>query len=168
MRQPPKSAIHTANRRWMIYSTMFLVSAIASAQSTPQITIRIFDSRTGLPITGSEFMLSFDNLPDSKIAGLDPYWKEGGERHGILDIPFEPSGVSMAVRSSYGPANWGYVNCDAVKDRGPYPIHWYEVAEILKSGISAPNHCTKRQIKAAPGEFVFYVRPMTLREKMHD
>jgi hypothetical protein len=128
----------------------------------------MLDSKTGEPITGSEYAISFNNLPDSKIAGVDPYWKEGGERNGILDIPFDPSGVSIAVRSSYGPGNWSYVNCDSVKDRGPYSVHWYGIAEILKTGVAAPNGCSKRQAAAKPGEFIFFVRPLTFSEKMRE
>jgi hypothetical protein len=128
----------------------------------------MLDSRTGEPITSSEFAISFDNLPLSKTAGVDPYWKEGGERHGILDIPFDPSGVSIAVRSSYGPGQWSYVNCDSVKNRGPNRVHWYGVAQILNSGITAPNACSKRQAVARPGELVFFVRPMTFWEKMRE
>jgi hypothetical protein len=127
----------------------------------------MLDSKTGQPITGSEYVISFNNLPDSKIAGVDPYWMEGGQRHGILDIPFDPSGVSIAVRSTYGP-NWDYVNCDSAKDRGPYRVHWYGVPEILKSGIAAPNNCSKRHTVAKPGEFVFFVRPLSFWEKMRE
>ena len=146
-----------------------LVGCVASsAQTSRTITIRMLDSKTGEPITSSEFQLSFQALPDlSKIPGLDPYWKEGGERHGILEIPFEPGAASIAVHSRYGPANWSYVNCDCVKDR-PYREHWYIIADILKSGIVASNRCNGRNAIAKPGDFVFFVRPMTFRKKMRE
>jgi hypothetical protein len=148
---------------------VFVMCVTSSAQTDRRITIRMLDSKTGEPITGSEFQISLHGLPDlSKISGLDPYWMEGGERHGILEIPFEPGAVSVAVHSSYGPGNWSYVNCDCVKERGPYREHWYLIADILKSGIVAPNHCNRRKGIAKPGDFVLFVRPITFWEKMRE
>ena len=139
-----------------------------SGQSDRKIVFRMLDSRTGQPITGSEYEIFFDKLPDlSKVNGLDPYWKEGGRRNGILDIPFEPGAASIAVHSSYGPANWSYVNCDSVKISSPHRVPWYPINQILQSGIAAPNGCNSRKAAAKPGEFVFFVRPMTFWEKMH-
>jgi hypothetical protein len=148
---------------------MVLLCGTLSAQTNRTITIRMLDSKTGQQITTSEFQISFRALPDlSKISDLGPYWKEGGERHGILDIPFEPGTTSIAVHSSYGVANWSYVNCDCVKDRGAYQEHWYSISEILTSGLAAPNRCSKRKVIAKPGEFVFFVRPMTFWEKIRE
>lgn len=114
----------------------------SSAQSDRFITIRMLDSKTGEPITSQEFRILFQALPDpSKISGLDSYWMEGGERHGILRIPFEPGAATIAVHSSYGLANWSHINCDFVKDRRE---HWYLITDILNSGIVTPNHCTGR------------------------
>jgi hypothetical protein len=129
----------------------------------------MLDSKTGEAITSSEFQISFRGLPDlSKITGLDPYWMEGGERHGILEIPFDPVATSFAVHSSYFPGHWSYVNCDCVKDRRPYPEHWYSIVDILKSGVVAPNRCTRRTAVAMPGEFVFFVREQSFWERMRE
>jgi len=151
------------------FQFLLIPTTLVHGQTNRTITIRMFDSKTGAPITNSEFRISFQALPDlSKIPGLDPYWMEGGERHGNLAIPLEPTATSIAVHSSYGPANWNYVNCDCVKDRRPYSEHWYLIADILKSGIVAPNRCNKRKAIAKPGEFVFFVRRMTFWEKSHE
>jgi hypothetical protein len=114
-----------------------MVSGTLSGQSDRRIIFRMLDSRTGHLITGSEYVISFDQLPDlSKINGLDPYWEEGGRKNGILDIPFEPGAASIVVHSSYGPANWGYVNCDSVKTPALHRVPAYPINQILQSGIA--------------------------------
>lgn len=161
-----KFTFPAVSRQLMLLLGIFVMCGTLSGQSDRRIIIRMLDSKTGQSITGSEFVISFDKLPDlSKVSRLDPYWKEGGERNGILDMPFEPGAASIAVRSSYGPANWSYVNCDSVKDHAP---HWYPIGQILQSGIAVPNWCNKRKATAKPGEFLFFVRPMTFWEKMRE
>jgi len=47
-------------------------------------------------------------------------------------------------------------------------------ATILSSGVVAPNNCVgkkvpeKLQVIAKPGEFVFFVRPLSSREKLQE
>jgi hypothetical protein len=171
MTTQPQHWIKEIASRLSILCCVILLCGTLFAQPDRTITIRMLDNKTGQQITTSEFQISFQTLPDlSKIPGLDHYWMEGGERHGILTIPFEPGTVSIAVHSSYriGFANWSYVNCDCVRDRGPYQEHWYSISEILASGIAAPNRCNKRKVIAKPGEFIFFVRPMTFWEKMRE
>lgn len=165
--------LHVASRfrtftiRLSLVIGVLLVSITMSGQSDKKIIFRMLDSRTGQPITGAEYVISFEKLPDlSKISGLDPYWKEGGQKNGILDIPFEADDASIVVHSNYGPANWGYVNCDSVKTPALHRAPWYPIKQILQSGIAAPNDCNSRKAVAKPGEFVFFVRPMTFWEKM--
>jgi hypothetical protein len=40
------------------------------------------------------------------------------------------------------------------------------VPDILKSGVVAPNDCSKRTAQAKPGEFVVFVRRINWREQM--
>jgi hypothetical protein len=42
----------------------------------------------------------------------------------------------------------------------------YSIKKILESGISAGNTCGKARAKAAPGELILFMRPMTFWEKM--
>ena len=42
----------------------------------------------------------------------------------------------------------------------------YRIQKILESGVAAGNRCGQFRVKAKPGELVFFVRPLTLLEKM--
>lgn len=42
----------------------------------------------------------------------------------------------------------------------------YRFQEILESGVAAGNRCGHFLVEPKPGELGFYVRPLTLREKM--
>jgi hypothetical protein len=42
----------------------------------------------------------------------------------------------------------------------------YSIKKILESGVVAGNRCRQFRADAKPGELVFFVRPLTLREKM--
>lgn len=61
-----------------------------------------------------------------------------------------------------------YVNCDSSKEKTPI-AHWYAIANILTSGVVAPDNCGKLKLKtkvtAQPGEFVFFVRKESMTEK---
>jgi hypothetical protein len=72
-----------------------------------------------------------------------------------------------------------YVNCDANKDVGTSAHaagldHWYKISGILTSGVVAPNACVgkkvpdKLQVVAQPGEFVFFVRKLNVKEQFQD
>ena len=83
---------------------------------------------------------------------------------GLLRLPTGADQISV-----YAPdGTWAYVNCDGAKDKQPWPDHWYDVSQILASGIAAPNRCNHRRETAKPGEFIFFVRPMSVWEKMRE
>lgn len=42
----------------------------------------------------------------------------------------------------------------------------YRIKKILESGVAAGNRCGRFRAEAKPGELIFFVRPLTLREKM--
>jgi hypothetical protein len=132
------------------------------AQTDHTITIRMLDSKTGRPITTSEFQVWIDHASGTNRR----YVRPDSEGVGQMTLPHTVSVIS--VHAQYGKAMWGYVNCDSVKDRGPYLDHWYMISDILTSGIVAPNRCSKQKAVGKPGEFIFFVRPMTFWEKMRE
>jgi hypothetical protein len=94
---------------------------------------------------------------------------------GNLTLPADAEVVS--IHATYESATLIYANCDADKDRGSAehaasPDRWYPIAAILATGTVAPNNCIgkkvpdKLQVIAKPGEFVFFVRPLSSREKL--
>jgi hypothetical protein len=57
-----------------------------------------------------------------------------------------------------------YINCDAAKETDKERDIWYPIADILQSGVVAPNECSLTHYTAKPGEFIFFVRKRTWRE----
>jgi hypothetical protein len=140
-----------------------VLSGFLSAQTKKTITIRILDSKTGNPITISEFQIFIKN----PIRGTNEYIRSNRDGVRELDIKDETDVIRI-----YAPnPPWAYVSCDCVKDNpvvdSIYYSHWYSIAEILKAGIVAPNRCHRKKAVAKPGEIVFFVRPLTFLEKFH-
>jgi adhesin HecA-like repeat protein len=148
----------------------FCLSICAQKETT--ITVRMLDNRTGLLIASSNYLVRIDHRQEEH--GNWIVKNEDGS--GNLTLPADAEVVSL--HATYESAMLIYANCDADKDRGsaehaPSQDRWYSVATILSSGIVAPNSCIgkkvpeKLQVIAKPGEFVFFVRPLTAREKLH-
>lgn len=138
------------------------------AQTDRIVTLRMLDSKTGQPITTSEIEVRMRvPVTSNPTNGVLPvYVRPDKDGVGVATLPITASDIR--VYASYGAANWSYVNCDSVQDRGSNREHWYSISEILRTGSAAPNFCSKRKIAVKPGEFVFFVRPMTFSEKMHE
>jgi hypothetical protein len=143
------------------------------AQTEKTVTVRMLDSRTGLLIASSNYLVRINHLQEDH--GNWIVKNEDGS--GNLTLPADAELVS--VHATYESAMLIYANCDADKDRGsaehaPSQDRWYPVATILSSGIVAPNSCIgkkvpeKLQVIAKPGEFVFFVRPLNPREKFQE
>jgi hypothetical protein len=147
---------------------MIALCTVSRAQTSRSITIQMLDSKTGQPIVTSEFQAwTGESSITAHTGGISPrYVKPGSDGFGELMLPLGPSVIT--IHAQYGKAGWGYVNCDRLKDRGPFREHWYSISEIMSSGIAAPNYCSKRQAAAKPGQFIFFVREMTSWEKMHE
>jgi hypothetical protein len=145
-----------------------MLCATLCAQTDRTITVRMLDSKTGLPITTSEVEVRVRvPVTSNQTKGIPPvYVRPDKDGVGVATFPITASDIR--VYASYGAANWSYVNCDSIPDRGSIREHWYSVSEILTTGIAAPNFCSKRTLAVKPGEFVFFVRPMTFWEKMHE
>jgi len=140
------------------------------AQAGKTITVRMIDTRTGILIASSNFLVRINHQQEEH-----GNWVEKNEDGtGNLTLPANAEVVS--IHATYESATLIYANCDADKDHGsadhaPSPDHWYPIADILSKGVVAPNGCIgkkvpeKLQVVAKPGEFVFFVRPLNSRER---
>jgi hypothetical protein len=170
MRVRTRSQINEIPRSLLFWFWMLAMCGALYAQTERTITIRMLDSKTGQPITTSEFQVwTGTSLTSAQTSGVPPHWiKPDKDGAGEMALPPSASVITVTVHAQYGAAGWGYVNCDRLKDRGPFREHWYSISEILASGVTAPNYCGKLKAVAKPGEFIFFVRPMTFLEKIHE
>lgn len=146
-------------------------SLLAQAQKT--ITLRMIDGKSGKLIATSDFLVRIDHQETVHANWVT--MNEDGT--GKLVLPGDAS--LLSIHASYDSSTSLYVNCDTNKEykashQGTVPDLWYSLSEILAKGIVAPNDCIgnkvpdKLQFFAKPGEFVFFVRPMTSREQFRD
>jgi hypothetical protein len=143
------------------------------AQAPQAITVRMLDSKTGVLISTTNFLVRVDH-------GKEPHgdWIQKNEDGtGSLTLPAGTQVIS--IHATYDSATQTYSNCDVDKDRASADHaakteRWYAVEAILTSGVVAPNDCAGKkvperlQVVAKPGEFVFFVRPESSMEKMRD
>ena len=140
------------------------------AQDQKTITIRMIDSRTGLLIPSSYFLVRVDH---QQLEHGD-WVKKNEDGTGALTLPADAN--LLSVHATYDTSSYVYANCDADKDRGsaehaPSPDRWYSIEKILSEGVVAPNNCIgkkvpdKLQVFAKPGEFVFFVRKQNAKEQ---
>lgn len=139
-------------------------------QPATTITIRVMDSKTGLPVkqgdlhftlwATKEYPETISYSPDRMLWGV-----QTGVGLGEVTIPGGLNYIRAWV--SFGSTNWGMVSCDVTKGN-PHPMPIYSVAQILETGILAPNLCSQRTTSAKPGEFVLFVRKMTFWEGMRN
>jgi len=170
---PAESVRRVARRLFVLALCLAALAPAARAQSDKTITIRMLDSKTGLLIATSNYLVRINHQEE-----VHGNWvKQGEDGAGRLTLPANAEVIS--VHATYDSAMLIYVNCDADKDHGSAdhaaaPDHWYPVADILTSGVVAPNGCVGKkvperlQVIAKPGEFVFFVRPLSSREQFLD
>ena len=131
------------------------------AQTEKTITVRMLDSRTGMLIASSNYLVRINH---QQTAHGD-WIVKNEDGSGNLTLPADAEVVS--IHATYESATLIYANCDA-----DTPDRWYPIAAILATGTVAPNNCIgkkvpdKLQVIAKPGEFVFFVRPLSSREKL--
>jgi hypothetical protein len=150
------------------------------AQTGKTITVRMLDGKTGKLIIASNFLVRVDHEPT-----VHADWVvQNEDGTGKLTLPKIAS--LLSIQATYDSSMMIYVNCDtAGEDANPAGL-WYSIAEILTSGVAAPNNCVKpaeaaklkvlNKLKpvakpapvAKPGEFVFYVRKQNWREHMRE
>jgi len=160
-------------RRPNVFGLLCLAFLIALSvqclpQSTQTITIRVLDSKTGLPVTQDdlhftlwatkEYPKTSSYAPDRLLWGT-----QTGAASGEVTIPEGLNYIRAWV--SFGSTNWGMVSCDIPKGK-THLIPIYSVSQILQTGVVATNGCSKRTATAKPGEFILFVRKMTFWEGM--
>ncbi|MGD0632017.1 MAG: hypothetical protein ABR987_22015 [Terracidiphilus sp.] len=160
-----------SQRALVIFAWLATFCLSICAQTEKTITVRMLDNRTGLLIASSNYLVRINHRQEDH----GDWIVKNEDGSGNLNLPADAEVVS--IHATYESAMLIYANCDAVKDRGsaehaPSQDRWYPVAAILASGVVAPNNCIgkkvpdKLQVIAKPGEFVFFVRPLSPREKL--
>jgi hypothetical protein len=138
------------------------------AQTTNAITILMLDGKTGKPVIPSNFLVRIDHLDAIHNDAV----RINDEGLGTAVVPANASFFS--VQATYGESMDYYVNCDAAMQKDVRTIHWYSIADILATGVNAPNECYKgkyddaTRLAAKPGVFVFYVRKTNWHEMPAD
>ena len=116
------------------------------------------DGKTGKTITPDNFVIRFNHLNAIRNETLTLNDDGSGK------VKFPANATFISVQGTYHNSIDLYVNCDAGMEKDTSTIHWYSVADILSTGLAAPNECYKGKysksaaIPAVPGEFIFYVR----------
>lgn len=153
-----------------IHPAALLLFAVAlavplPAQQQPRtLTILMLDGKTGHPIVPSNFLIRFDhrNATRNDTLAIDD--------DGIGTVTLPPGATYIAVQGTFNGSMDIYVNCDAAMQKDISTLHWYSVADILSTGVAAPNECYKAKYAEAthtpltPGKFVFYVRKSNWHE----
>jgi hypothetical protein len=158
--------------RTLLYAALSMAAcnSLLAGQAPAPITVRMLDSKTGLLIATSNFLVRINHQQDAH----GDWVRQNEDGTGKMTLP--SNSTMLSIHATYESATLIYANCDADKDRGsaehaPGQDHWYSVADILSSGVVAPNNCIGRkvpeklQVIAKPGEFVFFVRPLNSRER---
>jgi len=161
--------VRRSHRAFLLFVIVGALCAPIVAQTENTITVRMLDTRTGMLIATSNYLVRINHQTEEH----GDWIKRNEDGTGTLTLPAEADVLS--IHATYESATVAYVNCDSSKDRGSadhaaFPTHWYPVAAILSTGVVAPNNCVgkkvpeKLQVVAKPGEYVFFVRPRSARE----
>jgi hypothetical protein len=162
--------IQLIRRVFLLSVCLATICSSSLAQKQKVITVRMVDNRSGVVIATTNYLVRINH---EKTEHGD-WITKNDDGTGKLILPADADVV--LIHATYDAATQNYVNCDAAKDHGssdhaPAPDHWYPIAEILTTGVVAPNQCVgkkvpeKLQVVAKPGEFVFFVRPRNPREQ---
>ena len=140
--------------------TAFCISL--HAQTVNSISIRLLDGKTGLPISPSNFLV--------KIDGHDSEHNDWVHMNddGTVIVTVPADAKKLSVKATYNMSMDTYINCDGAKESDKERDIWYPISDILKSGVVAPNECSKTNYTAKPGEFVFFVRKRDWRDRPDD
>jgi hypothetical protein len=122
------------------------------------IHIRLLDGKTGLPVKADNYMV----LVDHHDTAHNDWVKIGDD--GSVTVTVPDGAKDFSVKATYDMSMETYVNCDAARENNRERDIWYPVSSILKTGVVAPNECSKTHYTAKPGEFVFFVRKRNWRD----
>ena len=135
-----------------------VLCASLHAQTENTIHIRLLDGKTGLPVKASNYLVRIDHHDTAHNE-----WVHIND-DGAVIVTLPPDAREIAVKATYDMSTETYINCEVAKESDKQRDIWYPIAQILKSGVVAPNECSQTHYTAKPGEFVFFVRKLNWRE----
>ena len=122
------------------------------AQDAQTISVKLRDGKTGLPVKADNFLVRIDH--HDAVLNEAVQIKDDG----TVSVTVPADATEISIKATYNASMEVYINCDAAKQSDKERDIWYSIANILQSGIVAPNECGKTEYTAKPGEFVFFVR----------
>ena len=140
--------------------TVFCVSL--HAQTVNTISIRLLDGKTGLPVKASNFLPKVDHHDTEHSE-----WVHMND-DGTVIVTLPADAKELSLKATYNGSMDTFINCDAAKESDRERDIWYPISDIVKSGMVAPNECSKTNYTAKPGEFVFFVRKRDWRDKQEE
>lgn len=132
------------------------------------ITIRMFDARTARPIMPSNLLVRLDHNDDIRSQTLHI------DDQGVGTVTVPSSAAFLSVQGTFNDGMEIFINCDAGMERNSSALHWYAIADILSTGVIAPNECYKGKyernprVPLRPGEFDFFVRKTSMKDQIVD
>jgi hypothetical protein len=169
-------AVNSSFRRFASRSTAIALAGVAfpaicanlpAQKAKPAqkiITVIMVDGKSGKTIVPDNFVIRFNHLNAIRNETLTLNDDGSGKVTAPADVTY------LSVQGTYHNSIDLYVNCDAGMEKDTSTLHWYSIADILSTGVSAPNECYKGKyaksaaIPVAPGEFIFYVREIGWRD----
>ena len=148
-----------AMRRVAGYVWVALLCAGLQAQSKNLIHIRLLDGKTGQPVAASNFLVRVDHHSTQHNEWVHI------QDDGTVTVALPADAKELAVKATYDMGMSIYINCDAARESDKERDIWYSVADILKTGVVAPNECSKTEYTAKAGEFIFFVRKRNWHEQ---
>ncbi len=157
-----------------------LLVAVSSAACGQEIRVKFLDARTGRPVTyeGAQMWVesvrgTFLSAPANNKEGtatffytghsIRPVWPSGTKlRYSWmreLTIPPGPERIGVAPTVAAGVC-WDV----GFPPQGP----WYPISEILQHGAVSENHCGKATAKAKPGEWILFIKPLSIWRRLLD
>jgi len=131
------------------------------AQTENTIHIRLLDGKTGLPVKASNYLVRIDHHDTAHNE-----WVKIND-DGTVDVTLPSDARELSVKATYDMSTETYINCEIAKESDKQRDTWYPIAQILKTGVVAPNECSPTQYTAKPGEFVFFVRKRNWLEQLN-
>jgi hypothetical protein len=149
-----KPTIRTIGKfAWVIAACVCL-----RAQDGNTITVKLMEGKNGAALTPSNFVVRIDR----QDAAHNEWVQMNDDGTAVVTVPAGAKEIS--VQATYDSSMETFVNCDAAKEKDRYTAHWYAIADILKTGMVAPNECGKTRTSAKPGEFIFFARKRDWRD----
>ncbi len=146
---PSASSVRCLLRALVLtFTGVLLLSSAAHAQ---RLIVRILNAETGLPMSHQNVLVQWDADAEESIVYV------GGRGRGEL-APLAGSStftLRPAFKDYGDPNRLAYFSCSG-------PVIAVDVTTAIRSGFVAHNECTSRALIAAPGEIVFWAKPLPL------